>query len=144
MRLQTFLRKEFERLAYGIDVDIYYTVGEHCYHINTDVLRLEYTCYHHEADTKIFYHAEILRRNRSDMVLTIDSGDTDVICIAAYFAHTTEIPVYLYRKGQLFNCKQLRSSEVAEIIIPFHAFTGADTVTGFFGHSKKTILSKNW
>ena len=74
------------------------------------------------------------------MVLTIDSGDTDVICIAAYFAHTTEIPVYLYRKGQMFNCRQLCSPEVAEIIIPFHAFTCADTVSGFFWSRKENNI----
>ena len=33
-----------------------------------DKLCLEYTCHRHEADTRIFYHAEILTRSRSDIV----------------------------------------------------------------------------
>ena len=80
-------------------VDIYYTVDKNCYHLNRETLRLEYNCYHHEADTKIFYHADLLARSRNDVVLTSDSVDTDVVCIAAYIAHRTEIPIFLYKKA---------------------------------------------
>ena len=105
-------------------VDIYYTVDNNCYHLNGGTLRLEYNFYHHEADTKIFYHADLLARSRNDVVLTIDSVDTDVVCTDADFAHTTEIPVFLYKKGEIL----------------FHAYTGADAVSGFFGHSKATTF----
>ena len=83
-----------------------------------------------------------MARSRNDVVLTIDSADTDVVCIAAYFAHTTEISVFLYKKGKLHDCRKLCSLEVANIIIPFHAYTGADAVSGFFGHSKATTFKR--
>ena len=139
--LQKFLHVEFQRLL-DDKVDIYYTINQWCHHLNRDKICLEYTCHHHEADTRIFYHAEILTRSRSDIVLTIDSADSDVICISAYFAHTKEVPVLLYKKGRLYNCKRLCSSEEAAIILPFHAFTGADAVSAFFGHSKSTIWKR--
>ena len=141
IRLQKFLQFEFQRVVKD-GVDLYYTVDNNCYHLNRGTLRLEYNCYHHEADTKIFYHADLLARSRNDVVLTIDSADTDVVCIAAYFAHTTEIPVFLYKKGKLHDCRKLCSLEVANIIIPFHAYTGADAVSGFFGHSKATTFKR--
>ena len=75
-------------------------------------------------------------------MLTIDSADADIICIAAYFAHTTEIPVFLYKKGNLYECRKLCSLEVANIIIPFHSYTGADAVSGFFGHPKATTFKR--
>ena len=141
IRLQKFLHVEFQMLVDN-KVDIYYTINQRCYHLNRDKLSLEYTCYHHEADTRIFYHAEIITRSRNYIVLTIDSDDTDVIFISAYYAHTTEVPVLLYKKGRLYNCKRLCSSEEAAIILPFHAFTGADYVSAFFGHSKATIWKR--
>ena len=101
IRLQKFLHVEFQRLV-DDKVDIYYTINQWCYHLNRDKLCLEYTCHHHEADTRIFYHAEILTRSRSDIVLTIDSADTDVICISAYFAHTKEVPVIIQLQTTLF------------------------------------------
>ena len=87
IRLQKFLQIEFQRVV-NDGVDIYYTVDKNCYHLNRETLHLEYNCYHHEDDTKIFYHADLLARSRNDVVLTSDSADTDVVCIAAYFAHT--------------------------------------------------------
>ena len=105
--LQKFLHVEFQRIV-DDKVDIYYTINQWCYHLNRGKLCIEYTCHHHKADTRIFYHAEILTRSRSDIVLTIDSADTDVICISAYFAHTKEVPVLLYKKGRLYNCKKVK------------------------------------
>ena len=48
----------------------------------------------------------------------------------------------LYKKGRLYNCKRLCSSEEAAIILPFHAFTVADAVSAICGHSKSTICKK--
>ena len=128
IRLQKSLQIEFQRVV-NDGVDIYYTVDNNCYHLNSETLRLEYNCYHHLADTKIFCHADLLARSRNDVALTSDYADTDAVCIAAYFAHTTEIPIFLYKKGKLHDCRKLCSLEVANIIIPFHAYTGADAVT---------------
>ena len=37
------------------------------------------------------------------------------------------------------DCRKLCSQEVAKVLIPLHLFTGADSVSGFFGHGKRTI-----
>ena len=40
------------------------------------------------------------------------------------------------------DCISLCSVEIARIIVPLHVNSGADAVSGYFGHGKKTILQK--
>ena len=68
--------------------------------------------------------------------------DTDVLVISAYASHKLEKDVVLYRRNKLIKCQSLCSAEMAPVLIGFHALTGADAVSGFYGHSKKTIYTK--
>eukprot|EP00112_Aurelia_sp_Birch-Aquarium-sp1_P024471 Seg7765.2 transcript_id=Seg7765.2/GoldUCD/mRNA.D3Y31 product="hypothetical protein" protein_id=Seg7765.2/GoldUCD/D3Y31 len=101
----------------------------------------EYTCYHHEADTRLFFHASILDRKTVASRISVDSEDTDVVPIAAKVAHKISKELCLYRKGHNYDCKSLCSPEVVSAVLPLHALTGADVVSGFYGHSKKTVFN---
>ena len=57
VRLQKFLLGEFSRLALLKDECFYYTLGDSCFDLKTCDVALQYHCQHHEADTRIFYHA---------------------------------------------------------------------------------------
>ena len=39
-------------------------------------------------------------------------------------------------------CKQLCPEDMSSVIISLPAITGADAVSGFYGHSKKAIYKK--
>ncbi len=71
----------------------------------------------------------------------MDSEDTDVVAIAAQVAHKISKELCLYRRGHNYDCRALCSPEVAAAVIPLHALTGADAVSGFYGYSKKTVFN---
>lgn len=73
------------------------------------------------------------------MSAIIDAEDKDVAVIAAHVAHHTPAKLYVLRRKE---CKQFCSQEMAQIIIPLHAFTGADAVSGLYGQGKARIYSK--
>ena len=45
-------------------------------------------------------------------------------------------------KISLFNCQEMLTSEMADIIIPLHIISGCDHHSGFFGHGKKSFFEK--
>ena len=66
-------------------------------------------------------------------MVVVDAEDTDVIVASAYA--TTVLPgdLGLKRKKSIFDCKQLTSVDMANIIIPLHIMTGCDSISSFFG-----------
>ena len=48
----------------------------------------------------------------------------------------------LKTKKEIYRCKQLSTVEVSKIIVPLHIHTGADALSGFFGHGKKSVVEK--
>ena len=109
---------------------------------NPPTIEQEYFCHQHEADTKVFYHAKILDSSNIISAVVIDAEDTDVLVISAYASHILEKDVVLYKRNKLIKCESLCSAEMASELIGFHALTGADAVSGFYGHSKKSIYTK--
>ena len=109
---------------------------------NPLTIEQEYFCHQHEADTKISYHAKILDSRNYIFVVVIDAEDTGVLVISAYASHKLEKDVVLYRRNKLIKCKSICSAEMASVLIGFHALIGVDVVSGFYGHSKKTIYTK--
>ena len=72
----------------------------------------------------------------------IDAEDANVIIIAAYVSTTLQKKIIWYRRKQQINCSDLYPNEVANVLIGFHALTGADAASGFYRQSKKTVLKK--
>ena len=71
--------------------------------------------------------------------MVIDAEDTDVVVLAAYVVYATDGILGIGRKKMVVDCRKLCSQEVAKVLIPLHLFTGADSVSGFFGHGRRTI-----
>ena len=59
--------------------------------------------------------------------------------LAAYVAHQINGDLGI-KKGDILDCKSLCLKEVAEIMVPLHIQAGADAVSGFYGHGKKSIF----
>eukprot|EP00794_Sanderia_malayensis_P008488 gene8488-9395_t len=133
--LQEFLWKEFKLLALDKPQEFFYTTREKCVNLKTSAVSPELECHHHEADTKLFFHASKVLSQCQNPVI-IDSEDTDVVTIAAHAAHELPGQMLLYQKGHLFDCHQMCSSELASVLVQLHAFTVADAISGFFGHGK--------
>ena len=64
--------------------------------------------------------------------IAIDAEDTDVVVLSASAAHKINGSLGLKRHGSIYNYKKLCTEEVAEVIIPLHACSGADATSSFF------------
>ena len=45
-------------------------------------------------------------------------------------------------KKNIFDCEKLCTPEFAKVIIQLYYHTGADAVSAFFGHGKKSVMKK--
>ena len=45
-------------------------------------------------------------------------------------------------KNTLFKCTGLASSNIANVLIPFHVITGCDHTSGFYGRGKRSVFEK--
>ena len=72
----------------------------------------------------------------------IDSEDTYVYVQAAYVAHNLLGDLLIKNKNTLFKCTNLVSSNIANVLIPFHVITGCDQTSGFYRHGKKSVFEK--
>ena len=143
IRLQKFLKDQFSYfLNQGNFPQFIYSMQKHCWDLSTGDEMHEFECSQMEADTIMFYIYAQLRKTQVEKVVVIDAEDTDVVVLAAYASHTIEGKLGIRRKGTVMDCMSLCSAEIARIIVPLHVNSGADAVSGFFGHGKKTILQK--
>ena len=94
-----------------------------------------------EADTMISSAYAKLRKSYNGTVI-IDSEDTDVYVQAACIAHDLPGDLLIKNKNTLFKCTDLVSSNIANVLIPFHVITGCDHTSGFYGHGKKSVFEK--
>ena len=92
----------------------------------------ELYCSQSEADTimlSIYSHARAY--SGIDNQVVIDTEDTDIYVQSAYVAQ--ELPeLKLYRSSKdnnFIDCKALRSSEMAEVVIQLHVLTGCDSIS---------------
>ena len=90
----------------------------------------------------MFFYASDLSSENPVPACIIDAEDTDVYAITARVSHEIPAPLFMYRKGKYYNCKDLCSSEVRQYINEIHVISGCDSVSGFYGHGKKTIIKK--
>ena len=142
IQYQEYLFQQLQNLAALHQKKIVYSLKERCLSFNPLTIEQEYFCHQHKADTKISYHAKILDSRNYIFVVVIDAEDTIVLVISAYASHKLEKDVNFYRRNKLIKCKSICSAEMASVLIGFHALIGADAVSGFYCHSKKTIYTK--
>ena len=83
-----------------------------------------------------------LRESYNGTVIT-DSEDTDVYVQTTYFAHDLLGDLFIKNKNTLFKCSDLVSSNIANVLIPFHVITRCDHTSGFYGCGKKSVFEKH-
>eukprot|EP00794_Sanderia_malayensis_P017851 gene17851-19634_t len=146
IRLQQFLRRKFSSLAaLHPNINLIYSVRNKCWKLLNTEENLEikeFECHHIEADTILFFLYSQIRKQDAVVPVVIDAEDTDVLVLAAHVAHKVNGILGLKRKKEIYDCKQLCTEEVSKIIVPLHIHTGADAVSGFFGHGKKSVVEK--
>ena len=81
-------------------------------------------------------------RESYNETIIIDSEDTDVYAQAAYVAHDLPVDLLIKNKNTLFKCTDLVSSNIANVLIPFHVITGCDHTSCFYRHGKKSVFEK--
>ena len=82
-----------------------------------------------------------LRESYNGTVIT-DSEDTDVYVQTTYFAHDLPGDLLIKNKNTLFKCSDLVSSNIENVLIPFHVITRCDHASGFYGRGKKSVFEK--
>lgn len=120
-----------------------YSVRNYCWDLSAFEVKQveEFQCYQMEADTiLLFIYSQMRKAGMRDHVV-LDAEDTDVVVLAGYVAHQVDGVLGIKRKGSIFDCRSLCSPEMAQVIVPLHIHTGADAVSGFFGHGKRTVFN---
>ena len=80
-----------------------------------------------------------MRKTKRQEAAVIDAEDTDIVVLYARVSHEIQGPMGIRRKEEMLDCRQLCSEEVSKIIVQLNVNTGADAVSGFFGHEKMSI-----
>ena len=141
VRLQKLLKDRMRERVDEIRGELIYCETEVATNLNTGIENFDFCFKQVEADTMLFTAYSVLRQNNYTGNVILDSEDTDVYVQAAYVSK--RLPGLLIKhKNSLFDCQELVSNEIAEVIIPLHIITGCDHTSGFFGHGKKSILEK--
>jgi len=74
--------------------------------------------------------------------VVIDAEDTDVIVLSAFVAQNTEGILAIKHKKGIISCRDLCQTDVAEIIVLLHIFSGCGTTSRFYGHGRKSVYGK--
>ncbi len=77
--------------------------------------------------------------NRQETVV-IDAEDTDVVVLSARVSHEVQGLLGIRRKKEVFDCYHLCSEEMSKNVVQLHVNTGADAISGFFGHGKMSVV----
>ena len=142
MRLQDFLKKEFSVLATQNGVDILYSVQSKCHNLRNHKRVEQFECIKSEADQILFFIYSQIRQAGINDTVVIDAEDTDVIVLSAWVAHEVDGNLGVKSKKNIFDCEKLCTPEFAKVIIQLYYHTGADAVSAFFGHGKKSVMKK--
>ena len=143
-RIQSFLKQEFAALAEAREVKVIYSVRDKCEDISVSPHRriADYECEHSEADTILLHIYSKMRSMGITNDVVVDAEDTDVVVMCAYAAHKINGTLGLKRQGSVYDCRELCTKEMADVIIPLHANSGADAISSFFGQGKKAIFDR--
>ena len=144
-RLQIFLKENFASLCKNETKRFIYSLKDECTDISASTTHgpVSYLqCSHLEADTAMVYiYTQIRKRDHSTPVM-MDSEDADVVVACAYVSKTIEGTLAIKRKKGVFDCQQLCSEKMANVVIPLHIITGCDSISSFFGIGKKTVWKR--
>ena len=135
------------------NIKFYVCFGTGCVHLTStegeQVSRsevLELMCCHEEADIRLFLHAAHAAQSRESTTI-IKSPDTDVAVIGIYAA---SLDVFCHDQllwltgtkdrwcfAHLSRLVHALGTEICNSLPGYHAFTGCDTASAFYGKGKK-------
>ena len=141
-KLQQLVKIELSRIASTVLPELIYSCGTSVINLSTGGEVPEFKCNQYEADTIMFSIYSMIRSTDCNTNVVIDVGDTDCYVQAAALSHKLDGSLGIKRKAQIICCHDLCTSDIANIIIPFHTLTGCDSNNGFYGHGKKSLYDK--
>ena len=113
-----------------------------CQDVATGVDVKKYQFDHSEADTIMISVYAHLRENGYTSPVVLDVADTDVYVTASYAANKYNGDLLIRRGGDFLNCKTLFDESVVDCLIQFHAVTGCDASSSYYGTSKGKLFDK--
>jgi len=126
---------------------LFVTKNELCFEISSTGSRIreDLNSTHEEADTRILLHA--LHAANAGYAVVISSEDTDVLVISLALKSSIASPLFIKTTKQsrttyvdISKVCQMVGSQVCSALPGFHAFTGCDSVSAFFGKGKVKAL----
>ena len=141
-RLQKFILSALKNKAIHTESHIIYSTGMQCQDVATGVDVKKYQFDHSEADTIMISVYAHLRENGYTSPVVLDVADTDVYVTASYAANKYNGDLLIRRGGDFLNCKTLFDESVVDCLIQFHAVTGCDASSSYYGTSKGKLFDK--
>lgn len=110
---------------------------------SSDIIEMIGVCNHEEADSRIFVHSLNCLQNNLKKIL-IKTVDTDVIILAIFYQYQHQqqdvwIEFGIGKNLQYVSCMEISNNLKDKCLgLPFfHAFTGCDVTSAFFGKGKR-------
>ena len=136
-----FLQCEVATFMTRDSIDMIYSLQDRCYDLQNQERITEFECVKSEADQIIFFIYSEIRKMDINHTVIIDAEDTDVIILSARVAYELDGIFGVKWKKDVFDYKKLCSRDMAKKIVPCYTHTGADTVSAFYGHGKKSVMT---
>ena len=116
--------------------------GWQCIILSIGQFASEYSCFHAEANTDMFYIYRVLLTQGYKKAVILDTEDTDNYVHTAYVSHQISGVLCIKGKTQIIDTKSQCNKEMAASLIPLHVITACDHNSGFYGVSKKVISDR--
>ena len=117
-------------------------MGEDCVSLSTGNTKDSLSFSQSEADTIMLSAYVALRSSGYTNPVVIDAEDTDVYIQAAATSHDIPGILCIKNRSSYFFCRGMCTEDFAKCLIPFHALTGCDANSCFFGHGKTSLYKK--
>ena len=110
-----------------------------------------YISSHVEADTRLLFHLNVLSNKSPGQNVAVRATDTDILVLLLYYAQKLNINLWMDLGHSTDNSRRLANiTDLAEHIGPlvckalpgYHALTGCDYTSSFFGKGKVNPLKK--
>ena len=103
IRLQEFLKIEFQQVKSFPEKTYIYSVQRECENLHTGSKMADFTCNHQKADAIIIFISHILHKHGFFNMIIIDAEDTDVIALSAYAARQSNPKLGIRKKKALLS-----------------------------------------
>ena len=95
-----------------------------------------------KKQTRIFYHAKLIDQRADVDSIIIDAERCRCGGDFCFCFKCSAQKIDWRKQKQKYSCIDFCSNDVKDVLIGFHALTGADAVSGFYRQSKKGVFKK--